>query len=127
MTDKNSISFFAQLKSMRWQSLWTDIKEAISGTDRDFTSDSIGKALLILSIPMVLEMIMESVFAVVDIFFVSRLGADVVATVGITESSMTLVDAISTGLRTATTSLVARRCGERRPGKAGVVEFQAII
>jgi Na+-driven multidrug efflux pump len=91
MTDKKAISFFQSIQSIRFKSLWADIKEAIAGSDRDFTSDTIGKALLILSIPMVLEMIMESIFAVVDIFFVSKLGADAVATVGITESCMTIV------------------------------------
>ncbi|MFY9150802.1 MAG: MATE family efflux transporter, partial [Prolixibacteraceae bacterium] len=106
---------------------WNDIKEAITGSDRDFTSDSIGKALLILSIPMVLEMIMESIFAVVDIYFVSKLGADAVATVGITESSMTIVYAIGMGLSTATTALVARRIGEKKPEKAGIAAFQAIV
>jgi len=127
MTDKNKLSFFESVKSIRLSELWDDIKEAIAGSDRDFTSDRIGKALLILSIPMVLEMIMESIFAVVDIFFVSKLGADAVATVGITESSMTLVYAIGMGLSTATTALVARRIGEKNPGKAGIVAFQAII
>ncbi|HZL12267.1 MAG TPA: hypothetical protein VFC65_19960 [Prolixibacteraceae bacterium] len=91
MYDKKVISVLGQLKTIRLRSLGADIKEAIAGSDRDFTSDTLGKALLILSIPMVLEMIMESVFAVVDIFFVSKLGADAVATVGITESSMTIV------------------------------------
>jgi len=127
MTDKNTISIFKSIQSIQIKTLWTDIKEAISGSDRDFTSDTIGKALLILSIPMVLEMIMESIFAVVDIFFVSKLGADAVATVGITESSMTIVYAIGMGLSTATTALVARRIGEKKSGKAGTVAFQAII
>ncbi len=124
MTDKNAISFF---QSIRFKALWINIKEAMSGSDRDFTSDSIGKALLILSIPMVLEMIMESIFAVVDIFFVSKLGADAVATVGITESSMTIVYAIGMGLSTATTAMIARRIGEKKAGKAGVIAFQAIL
>lgn len=127
MTDKNAISFSKSIQAIRLKELWANIKEAISGSDRDFTSDSIGKALLILSIPMVLEMIMESIFAVVDIFFVSKLGADAVATVGITESSMTIVYAIAMGLSTATTALVARRIGEKRSGKAGAVAFQAIL
>ncbi len=127
MPDKKAISLVTQLKSINIPALWVDIKEAIAGSDRDFTTDSIGKALLILSIPMVLEMIMESIFAVVDIFFVSRLGADAVATVGITESSMTLVYALGMGLSTATTALIARRIGEKKTEKAGIVAFQAIV
>lgn len=127
MADKKVIPLFHQIKSIRVKLLWISIKEAIAGSDRDFTSDSIGKALFILSIPMILEMIMESVFAVVDIYFVSKLGSDAVATVGITESSMTIIYAIGMGLSTATTALVARRIGEKRSEKAGIAAFQAIV
>ncbi len=109
------------------KNLFTSISEAVSGTEQDFTEVRLSKAILLLSIPAVLEMIMESIFVIVDIFFVSKLGAEAVATVGLTESLITIVYAISLGLATATTSLVSRRIGEKNHNKAAETAFQAII
>jgi hypothetical protein len=78
--------------------LLRDLAEAIRGSEQDYTEGSIGRAILLLSVPMVLEMAMESVFAVVDIYFVSHLGASAAATVGLTESMLTLIYAVALGL-----------------------------
>jgi putative MATE family efflux protein len=107
-------------------SLWSSIREAVRGSHQDFTTGSLNRAILLLAIPMVLEMVLESLFAVVDVFWVSRLGADAVATVGITESLLSLVFAVGLGLSLSTTAMVARRIGEKDPAGAAVAGVQAI-
>jgi putative MATE family efflux protein len=94
-------------------SFWSIVREAVAGSSRDFTAEPIGRALFLLSVPMILEMIMESLFAVVDIFFVAKLGAEAVAVVGLTESMMALIYAVAFGLAIGATATVARRIGEK--------------
>jgi len=107
--------------------IWSSIREALRGSHQDFTTGSLNRAILLLAIPMILEMVLESLFAVVDVFWVGRLGADAVATVGLTESLQSLVWAIGLGLSLSTTAMVARRIGEKDPAAAAVAGVQAII
>jgi putative MATE family efflux protein len=108
-------------------SLWSSIREALRGSHQDFTTGSLNRAILLLAIPMILEMVLESLFAVVDVFWVGRLGADAIATVGLTESMLSLVMAIGFGLSLSTTAMVARRIGEKDPRGAAVAGVQAIV
>ena len=106
--------------------LLRDLADALRGTERDYTTGSMGRAILLLSVPMMLEMGMESVFAVVDVYWVSALGASAVATVGLTESVLTLMYAVAIGLAMGTTALVARRVGEKDHSGAADTAVQAI-
>src|SRR5579859_327426 len=105
---------------------WASVREAIRGSPRDFTTGSIQRAIFLLAIPMVLEMCMESLFAIVDVFWVARLGADSVATVGLTESMLMLVFSVSMGLGLSATAMVARRIGEKDPEGAAIAAVQSI-
>ncbi len=108
--------------------LLQSLRDAILGDPhRDFTTGPIGRAITLLAIPMVLEMMMESLFAVVDVFWVAHLGPDAVATVGFTESLLTLLYSVALGLSIATTATVARRIGEKNREAAGEVASQALI
>src|SRR5580658_2514309 len=106
--------------------LWASLVEAIRGSHQDYTTGSLNRAILLLAVPMVLEMVLESLFAVVDVFWVGRLGANAVATVGLTESLLSLVFAVAMGLSLSTTAMVARRIGEKDPEGAAVAGVQAI-
>ncbi|PWU05305.1 MAG: MATE family efflux transporter [Terriglobia bacterium] len=105
---------------------WSSLAEALRGTQQDFTEGSISRAIFLLAIPMVLEMLMESLFAVVDVFWVTRLGSNAIATVGLTESMLTLVFSVAIGVSMSTTAMVARRTGEKDPHGANTAAVQAI-
>lgn len=103
------------------------LKESLSGSEKEYTSGSINRAIFLLSIPMVLEMMMEGLFALVDIFFVSKVSTDATATVGMTESVITLVYSLAIGLSAAATAMVSRRIGENDPDGAAKAAVQAIL
>ncbi len=116
-----------QLTQLSANSVWQDLKNAIRGSEADYTEIKIGKAIFLLAVPMILELIMESTFAVVDIFFVGKLGPSAVATVGLTETYLFLLYSIAMGLSMAVTAIVARRIGEKEKEKAGITAVQAIF
>jgi len=105
---------------------WAVVRDAVRGTSQDYTEGPVGRAIVLLAIPMVLEMAMESIFAVVDVFWVSRLGSDAVATVGLTESILTLAYTAAMGLSIGVAAVVARRIGEKRPDSAAEAAVQGI-
>jgi putative MATE family efflux protein len=106
---------------------WATIRSALRGVEHDYTAGPIGRAILLLSVPMVLEVALESVFAITDIFFVSRLGAEAVAAVGLTESLLAIVYALAMGLGMGATAVVARRIGEKDPEAAAESAMQAVF
>ncbi|HET7440402.1 MAG TPA: MATE family efflux transporter [Terriglobales bacterium] len=115
------------VKTVPQSSFWESVREALRGSHEDFTTGSLDRAILLLAVPMVLEMVLESLFGVVDVFWVSRLGADAIATVGLTEAMLYLVFAVAMGSSLSTTAMVARRIGEKDAEGAAVAAVQAII
>lgn len=110
------------------RSLWSTVREAMAGAEgKDFTEGPIRSALLLLAIPMVLEVALESVFAVVNVFWVNRLGASAVAIVGLTEAMLSTIYALGMGLGIGATAMVARRIGEKNPAEASRAAVQAIL
>src|SRR3954462_1110015 len=108
-------------------STWATIREALRGSHQDFTQAPIGRAVILLAVPMVLEMLMESVFVVADIFFVGRLGAEAIATVGITESLMTAIYAVAIGMTIGANAVGARRLGRENMDQAARAAVQSIL
>lgn len=106
---------------------WQAIKDAIRGTEADYTKIGLRRAIFLLAVPMILELVMESTFAVVDIFFVGKLGPSAVATVGLTETYLFLLYSIAMGVATAVTAIIARRVGEKNMGEAGKSAVQSIF
>src|SRR5438034_9720683 len=108
-------------------STWSIVRAAMRGSSIDYTSAPLAQAILMLAVPMVMEMAMESIFAVADVFWVAHLGPDAVATVGLTESMMTIIYTVAMGLSIGATAMVARRIGEGDRNGAARAAVQAII
>ncbi len=108
------------------KTLWQELLSAIRGSEEDYTKIGLRKAIFLLAVPMILELVMESAFAVVDIYFVGKLGSSAVATVGLTETYLYLLYALAMGLSTAVTAIVARRVGEKNADDAAISAFQSI-
>jgi putative MATE family efflux protein len=126
--DSNEVLLSTSMSAPATQeSFWDSVREGLRGSHRDYTQGAVPRAILVLAIPMVLEMVMESVFAVCDVFFVSKLGASAVATVGLTESWIVLVYALAMGFAIAASSMVARRTGERDADGAARAATQAMV
>ena len=106
---------------------WQFLREALAGTNQDFTEGNLSRGIALLAIPTILEMGMESTFGLVDAFWVSGLGANAIAAVGLTESLVILVFSVAFGLAMATTAMVARRSGEKDPDGVAVTAVQAIV
>src|SRR3954471_5685612 len=106
---------------------WSLIKQSLRGDPYDYTQGSIRQAIILLAIPMILELSLESVFAVVDMFFVGKLGQNAIATVGLTESFVTIIYSIAIGLSTGATAIVARRIGEKDPKAAAHAGAQSLL
>jgi Na+-driven multidrug efflux pump len=117
----------AEVSARSGDGIWRTIIQAIQGTHQDYTQISISRAVFLLAIPMVLEMVMESLFAIVDVFWVTRLGSNAIAAVGLTESMLSLVFSVSLGVSFSTTAMVARRAGEKDWDGAADAAMQSIF
>src|SRR5215204_2017134 len=113
--------------SNKFFKLWSLVRRSLRSDQYDYTKGSIRHAIILLAIPMILELSLESVFAVVDMFFVGKLGENAIATVGLTESVITIVYSIAIGLSTAATAMVARRVGEKNPEGAAHAGAQSLV
>ncbi len=111
----------------KFNRLFSAIKQSLNGKEMDYTKGSIPKAVVLLAVPMILELSLESVFAIVDMFFVGKLGENAIATVGLTESVITIVYSVAIGLSTAASAIVARRIGEKNPEDAAHAGAQSLI
>ncbi len=117
----------AELPPSKGSGFWRDVRDALRGTSQDYTAGTIGRAIFLLAIPMVVEMSMESIFAIVDVFFVARLGAAAIATVGLTESLMIVIYTIAFGLSIGASATVARRIGEKDGDSAARAAVQVML